>query len=81
LQEASASTDERIVHVYRLCLSRPPSSAERAAVTAFLDQARRRFERGDLDPEKVAGRPDAELAAWTVFARVLLNLDEMITKE
>jgi hypothetical protein len=32
-------------------------------------------------PKLVEGESPAQLAAWTVVARVLLNLDETITKE
>ncbi len=43
-----------------------------------------RFAKQELDAGKVAGSAEGNVsdrAAWTVVARVLLNLDETITKE
>ncbi len=55
----------------------------------LLNEQRQRFARGEASGAEVAGadtKDDAapaadELAAWTIVARVLLNLDETITKE
>jgi len=33
------------------------------------------------EAEAVSGKPDAELAAWTMFSNAILNLDETLTKE
>ena len=54
----------------------------------YVDQ-HRLFSRSRSDAIKVAGkqsgsgarRPAAELAAWTMVANALLNLDETLTKE
>ena len=35
----------------------------------------------DLFPARVEGVPPAEAAAWVGVSRVLLNLDEFITRE
>ena len=59
----------------------------------MLDQQRRRLADGWLNPNEVAtgdsqppaklpaGVTPTQLAAYTVVSRVLLNLDETITKE
>ncbi len=61
-----AQEPDRIDHAFRLCLARPPKPAERERLVALLAEERRE---GD------------ETAAWTTLARVLLNLDETITRE
>ena len=58
-----------------------------------LDQQRTRFQSTDAKPwelaandpehppELPAGSTSADAAAWTVVSRILLNLDETVTKE
>jgi mono/diheme cytochrome c family protein len=80
---------ERLARAFRLCLARQPSAAERQVLAEMLERQRRRFAAKDPKPmELLAGRPEmpkgvapAEAAAWVAVARVLLNLDETITKE
>jgi mono/diheme cytochrome c family protein len=64
--EAPADDVARLVHLFRLTLNRDPAGAERDRLLALLAAER---DRGD----------DAD--AWTAVARVLLNLDEFITRE
>lgn len=90
------SEDARLNLAYRLCLGREPRPEERARVLAFYNEQLARFRDGQLDASPiVAPNPDPptpllavpsdadpnELAAWTIVARVLLNLDETVTKE
>jgi hypothetical protein len=52
-------------------------------LTTFYRAQITRFEKAELNPESVAGNgggPASERAAWTAAARVLLNLDETITR-
>ncbi len=87
LDAAGAGTTDRMIHGFRLCVSRRPNPDELDTLVAFQAEQLRRF---SLD-RYAAGRvvdgalPDdvdvAELAAWTMVANVLLNLDETITKE
>lgn len=87
LREAPPEEIERITHAYTLCLGRRPRAAEASRVAAFLAARRAALSAPGADPAPIAGPdlPDnldpVEAAAWTTFARVLLNLDEMITKE
>jgi hypothetical protein len=62
---------ERLDYAFRLCLSRPPGSAERERLEQFLKQ----------QLEELRGVPGAAEAAWTAVSRVLMNLDEFITRE
>ncbi|WP_414662241.1 PSD1 and planctomycete cytochrome C domain-containing protein [Horticoccus sp. 23ND18S-11] len=67
LQERpDAAPVERIRFVFQLCLTRPPSPGEIAALQTLIAQ------------QTAAGRDEA--AVWQAVATTLLNLDEMITK-
>jgi len=86
-------TDEaRIQYAFRRCLARKPKPAEASELLAFLRKETQRFSHGDLDPWDLlganpslaallpSGLTPAQLAGWTAVSRVLLNLDETITK-
>ncbi len=92
LVAGGASDAERIEYAFKRVLARAPADAEREELLAFLDGQRERIDAGQVDPVSlVRGRapfpvltgeaPDTELAAWTALSRVLLNLDEAITRE
>jgi hypothetical protein len=78
---------EHIRYAFRLCVARPPSDFEQERLRAVLNQQRGDFQSTSNDGPRLisTGRPPgtnvAELAAWTAVARVLLNLDEFITRE
>jgi hypothetical protein len=55
----------RIRFAFRVCFAREPGAAEAARVQAYLDARRK------ADPK----------TAWAATARVLMNLDEFITRE
>lgn len=92
LQAAKTDT-ERLAFAFRRCVSRPPLETETTALIALLTRQTERFAKGDLNPWELAGSdpekpptlPEgitpAQLAAWTAVSRVLLNLDETITRE
>ena len=83
---AQAKGDElaRVSLLFRRCLTRPPSSEERAALAQFYQTQLARFTSGELKATEIMDAPAAarlnEQAAWTAVARVLLNLDETINK-
>jgi hypothetical protein len=74
-------------------LSRTPTADERRELLSLLDKERRRVADGWVNPLELAtgkndkpadlpkGQTPTQLAAYTVVSRVLLNLDETITKE
>ncbi len=73
--------------LFRIALARSPSPDERERLLKLVDQQRQAFAREpDLARQVIPGEPPAgvdrvELAAWTAVARVLINLDEFITRE
>jgi mono/diheme cytochrome c family protein len=86
--QASKQTDsERIRYAFRLCLARPPSDIEEKRLGELLAQqlADLQSNAGDAQLLVAANLPPGtdsrKLAAWTTVARVLLNLDEFITRE
>jgi hypothetical protein len=97
LQEAGHSDAERMTTLVRRCLSREPKAREMKVLSDFLAGQNQQFSVAGSDPwqlitaddsekEQVArqlpdGATPAELAAWTALARVVLNLDEVVTKE
>jgi hypothetical protein len=84
-----ADTQGRVELLFRICLSRKPTAREAERLTKLFEQQLANYRADQKAAEKMAtseigkssGETDvAELAAWTVVANVLLNLDEMITK-
>ncbi|MDB6067649.1 MAG: Planctomycete cytochrome [Pedosphaera sp.] len=82
--KADGDDASRVDMMFRRCLTRPPSNEERASLVQFYQTQLARFVSGELKAAEImeAGE-DAHLneqAAWTIVARVLLNLDETINK-
>jgi hypothetical protein len=66
VRKACDDAGERLDLAFRLCLAREPSAAERGRLESLLEEE---------------NRDHGEAAAWQTVARVLLNLDETITRE
>jgi len=93
VSEGGATNRQRMSFAFRTALSRKPSESETNELLGLFNRQRERFLAGELnawnlatnDPDKAFALPKGvrmeELAAWTAVARVLLNLDETITKE
>ncbi len=87
LENGGTTDEQRIRYVVKRVLSRPPSAPEQAELLALLAREQSRFAGSGLDPAKFAGPALAKggdavkAAAWTAVSRVVLNLDETITKE
>ncbi len=80
LRDPANDPSSRLRRAFLFCLSREPSRAEEARLLEFIAQQRAFYgthqTRADKSPV-----PREELAAWTAGARVLLNVDEFITRE
>ena len=80
-------TDQiQLESMFRRCFTRPPNQAELQYMAHFLNEQRKHFAARSAAAKEVAMNfvgdvADVEAAAWIATARVLLNLDEFITRE
>jgi len=87
LAEAPADNASRIERAFELSLGRAPSAQERDQFGHFLARQLDDFQSNQEQAAEVSdagGVPKGErplLAAWMAASRVLLNLDEFITRE
>jgi hypothetical protein len=86
LKEGPETDSARVDHAFRLCLSRSASRAERQRLLELLDKELAALEKSPEDAAILNRKDDStsdakQLAAWTTVSRVLLNLDETITRE
>lgn len=89
LTNGGADARSRAKYAFRLCLSRPPQDVELDRLTRLYEQSLASLQPKPEQARKLAadplgpppeGKSIPELAAWTVVANVLLNLDEMLMK-
>jgi cytochrome c553 len=87
LKEGSKPDRERIEQAFRYCLARKPTPEERKRLVELLNKELAALEKSPEEAATIVKRtPDSktdvvQLAAWTTVSRVLLNLDETITRE
>ena len=83
------STEERARYGLRLCLCRPPDPAQVEILTHLYQSEREHYQQDLPAAEPMATNPlgpleagsdAADLAAWTVVANVLLNMDGVLNK-
>jgi mono/diheme cytochrome c family protein len=91
--KGGADSQQRLTYAFRRCLSRRPTEEETSALLALYDKEAKHFASDESSalsfaandvkhaPSLPAGTTVDELAGWTAVSRVLLNLDETITKE
>ena len=78
----------RVRHLFRVCLARQPSAREQQRLEQFLARQVAALEKAPeaevvrlVPPGLSKDVSPRRAAAWTMLARVLLNLDEFITRE
>ncbi|MBL9181528.1 MAG: PSD1 domain-containing protein [Verrucomicrobiaceae bacterium] len=89
LSDASLKDDTaRLTRAFRHCVARVPTAKELSALQKLLDESRYTYQNGPADEAKAAfgthAVPNiaaAENAAWVAVTRIVLNLDELITRE
>jgi len=93
LKEGGATDAQRLTYAFRRVLARRPTLGESSELMGLLSRQKQRFVAGELNPWNLAtADPDKpavlakgvrmeDMAAWVAVSRVLLNLDEAITKE
>lgn len=93
LGKATASVkgddQEKLAGLFRKILVRPATDAELSTLLEYYSQQRTRLTDGQLPASKIASDSTSEKvtdddaiqrAAWTLVARVIMNLDEAVTK-
>ncbi len=87
---ATEASDEDLVKLaFRRATSRWPDQLETSTLISLLAAQRERLSSGELDAAQIlsnAGSPMSEgqkneLAAWALVCRVILNLDEVISRQ
>jgi mono/diheme cytochrome c family protein len=90
MKEGGAKPEERIAYLFRLAAGRKPDAMETAVILEALQEHLARYAKDEAAAKKLIGvgesKPDpkqnaGELAAWTMVANLVLNLDEVINKE
>jgi len=93
LEEGGKTDVERITYAFRCALSRKPDANEESELLSLLEKQTHRIQDGWVNPNEISsgknetpkmlpkGATPTQLAAYTVVCRVMLNLDETITKE
>jgi hypothetical protein len=93
LRDGGKTDDDRLTFAVRRCIARRPSAEELTTLKALLAKEQQHFSAAGVKPWELAaadpaspptlpaGATPASLAAWTVVSRVILNLDETITKD
>jgi hypothetical protein len=87
LSQGGANASERVSYGFRLVVSRHPSQAELTKALSFYNEQLAAYQRDTREAQETVGEQAShaidtpELAAWTMVANVLLNMDETISKE
>ena len=93
LHDGGQTDSDRLSYAFRRCVARPPTAQERDVMLTFLQKQEQRLSAGWLSARDLTGFAVAnksplppnvtpnQWAAWTAVSRVLLNLDETVTKE
>lgn len=87
LESGLANDDERLSQMFRACVSRTPTEKETKALRTLLYDSRAWYAKHAEDAKTLTKgyeskqAPTDELAAWTATSRIVLNLDEFVTRE
>jgi hypothetical protein len=93
LSEGGNTDEQRVAYAFRRALARAPRNDEVQELVGLLGKEKQRIADGWVNAAEIStgtnsvpkdlptGATPAQLAAYTVVSRVLLNLDETITKE
>jgi mono/diheme cytochrome c family protein len=85
--DRTRSASERLDHAFRLCLGRQPTAPEQDSLQKMYDEVLRLAEANPKEAARLAGSAlpaganAAEMATWVSVARMLMNLDEFVTRE
>src|SRR5262249_42202542 len=78
--EGPADESEKLKYAFRVCVSREPNDRELSRLDSFLARQQEELSHKPDEAKKLLpAAPDR--APWVMVSRVLLNLDEVITRE
>ncbi|MFP6675531.1 MAG: DUF1549 and DUF1553 domain-containing protein, partial [Pirellulaceae bacterium] len=89
IKDGGDEPPQRLVWMFRKALSRQPNAKESAVLQGLLVSSLARYRESPAEAEKLVsigqspvpdGLDKVELAAWTLVARVLFNMHEIITR-
>jgi len=89
LREGGKTVESRVAYMLRLCTSRVPVDSEVAELVAVITDLHAVYSKDRKSAAKLVGATSpvndasahvVERAAWTVGANLILNLDEVLTK-
>ena len=81
------SDTDRMTRAIRLCVARPPTTKELSAFRELLTASRKWYAEHPQDATKLVGSyqpisiKSAEAAAWVATCRIIMNMDEFLTRE
>ncbi len=81
LTQSPSSRQDRVTFAIRRCIARKPTAEEVQHFDQLIEKAAAYYTSHGDEAKSLVGIDNAELAAWTVATRVMLNLDEFITRE
>jgi hypothetical protein len=86
LRESQGAFRDRLNYAFRLTVGRDPSAREAERLGRLYDDSLKSVaadtkSAAALFPNRLEGAPQTDAAAWVQVSRVLLNLDEVITRE
>ena len=90
LEEMPGGITERLDYAFKLVVARPPTEGERQRLTDYFEQQKQLLAQDlakdpkaaeNMQPFHPQGVDPLDAAAWVGVSRVLLNLDEFITRE
>ncbi|MCA9217431.1 MAG: DUF1553 domain-containing protein, partial [Planctomycetales bacterium] len=90
MTEGGAGAGQRAAYAFRLATSRLPSQSEMQVLLDVYQTAKSRFQKDPDAAQKLVSVGESardetldvcDLAAWSIVANMILNLDETITKE
>jgi hypothetical protein len=89
VREGGAGVADRAAYGLRVCLCRPPAPEQVELLVHLFESEHKHFGANPVAAEQFATEPlgpldeghdTAEMAAWTVVANVLLNMDSVLNK-
>ncbi|HWC97062.1 MAG TPA: PSD1 and planctomycete cytochrome C domain-containing protein [Candidatus Sulfopaludibacter sp.] len=86
MRESTGAFRDRLNYAFKITVGREPQAREAERMGKYYDEALHGIQAAPqtmaaLFPNRLEGVPQNEAAAWVELSRVLLNLDEFITRE